>query len=86
MDSNFESFMLYYVAWHDGEFGLSYEGNPDFGLRRMVRLLKEDVGQEGFNVALAIFGSVVQKRFASGIKKTIYQSIKDGELQIETVD
>ncbi len=77
MNLNWETFLLYYTAWHEGEFD-RHEDYEDFGLRRVRRELIEDLGEEGFRDALAIFSEKVKSRAAAGINKTLYESIKEG--------
>lgn len=56
MDSDLETFLLYYTAFEAGEYGTIYDTMPDwgkpFGLRKMLLVMKEDLGEDGYRRAV----------------------------------
>lgn len=67
MGDPFETFVLYYTAWHENEFSLS----------ELKNLLLEELGTEGFEQALHTFKAKRLERYAEGDKRTLYDVLKE---------
>lgn len=67
MNANYETFLLYYVSCHEGEFVLS----------QMKQLLLAEIGEAGLLEAVAIFRSKRLERESQGIYKTLYETMGD---------
>lgn len=63
---NFEAFVLYYTAFHEGELNI----------KEFKEMLLADVGEEGLKEALAIFKQKREERLAAGDKRTLYDATK----------
>jgi hypothetical protein len=66
MSDEFETFALYYTAFHEGEFSLA----------AMKEALLLDLGADGFAKALADFKAKRLEREAAGVKGTLYDELK----------
>lgn len=64
MDQNFETFLLYYISWHEGEMTLA----------ELKEMVIADIGQEGLTDALGTFRSKRLEREAAGDKRTLYDA------------
>lgn len=67
MADPFETFVLYYTAWHEHEFSL-----PE-----LKTLLLEELGTEGFESALHTFRTKRLERKSVGDKRTLYDALKE---------
>lgn len=66
----FEAFVLYYTAWQDGEISLS----------DMKEFILAEVGEEGMAEALNVFRQKRLEREAQGVKMTLYEYTKLGNV------
>lgn len=64
-----ETFILYYIAWHENEFSLV----------EMRELLIGELGEAGFVQVLAEFKTQRLAREAAGDLRTMYRILKDEE-------
>lgn len=64
MDNNFDTFVLYYTAFHEGELTLA----------ELKEMTLADIGEEGLKAALATFRSKRLEREAAGDKRTLYDA------------
>lgn len=75
MSHAFDTFLLYYASWHEGEFGLF----------EMKAQMLADLGRDGYNNAVAAFSEKLREldEEQKGVKKkrTMYQIMKErGEI------
>lgn len=66
MDNNFETFVLFYTAWNEGEMSL----------QEMREMLVVEIGEAGLSAALAIFREKRLEREAAGVFKTLYDTMQ----------
>ena len=66
MSNEFDTFVMYYTAFHEGEFSLT----------EMKEALLLDLGADGFAKALADFKAKRLERLAAGVKGTLYDELK----------
>lgn len=66
MSDEFETFVMYYTAFHEGEFSLA----------EMKEALLLDLGADGFAKALAAFKAKRLEREAAGAKGILYDDLK----------
>lgn len=59
MDNNFDTFILFYTAFHEGELTLT----------EMRKGIVDEIGEDGLNLALIAF-----KTARLGLKNTYYES------------
>lgn len=71
-----ETFVLYYVCWHEGEFSLT----------EMRRLLVIEIGEDGLRIALAEFRKRRLERQQTGDFRTYYEVMNNGQNKIPTHD
>ena len=64
-NNNFETFVLYYTLWHEGD-GTIYD---------MKKHVIAEIGEDGFAEAIEIFRQKRLEREAAGSKKTLYQEM-----------
>lgn len=68
MDANFETFSLYYTAFHEFEFTT----------KELKEMLISEIGEEGFKQALITFRQKREERQAVGDKRTLHDVMKAG--------
>lgn len=69
MDNNFETFVLFYTAWHEGEMSL----------KDMREMVVAEIGEAGLTLAIEQFRAKRLEREAAGIFCTLYDTIKAEE-------
>lgn len=67
MSPAYETFVLYYIAWHDKEFSLA---------EMKISLLSE-LGLDGFAEALGEFKAKRKEREAAGDYRTLFETMKE---------
>lgn len=65
----YETLILYYTCWHDGEFSLS----------EMRRLLIDELGEDGLRISVEEFRKHRLERIANGECRIYYEVMKDEE-------
>ncbi len=65
----YETLILYYTCWHEGEFPFS----------EMRRLLIDELGEDGLHVAVAEFRKHRSERIENGECRIYYEVMKDEE-------
>jgi hypothetical protein len=66
VNEDFDSFVVYYVAWHEGEFNL----------QTMKKMVLDDIGQEGLTNALIVFRAKRLERESRGDYRTLFQAMQ----------
>ncbi len=67
--TNFDTFLLYYIAWHEGEYTI----------REIKSILLSDLKKNGLEDALAEFRKKRMLRVSNGDFRTLFQVMKEDE-------